>query len=361
MASSDLADFKARLGLDSAPLDAGFSQAQAKAGQLDRAFAKVGNSFGNQFVKFFTAGFLVSATARTVKSVSEMASGARNIAKEFGLTTTEAQLLDQLSNKTGKSISEMAKSAESLAENLKEAKSQGFVTLNSDTVATLNEFTDKAAKGKRGFGVGAAAVGAELLENPLNVVSAFTETLFGVTSGLKEIIKRRTTPDQGDSNAVEQRRLNAEQAAFAELAAKRIEALDKERAKMEERRGKLFESEENVRKAGLSTEQRRAEIENDLSLFRANLKDVDPNSPGGINIRENIAKLEMERLGLPVEKPNSVFGIQPDSLTSVGNFLGQDPTRGLGQSIDYLRSIDRRLANLERNRSIERSTPASFP
>lgn len=337
-------DLTARLGLDQSNYDRGLKNAQSKAGMLDRSLSKIGNSFANRFTALFSA----TAAVGLVRSVMNIADSATKLAKQYSITTHEAQLLAQLSEQTGESIGDMAKDSATLAANMQKARDQGFTGLNSDTTGDLKWGKDYLAKKGADLKNAGGAWVAEFWDSPANAILSLMP---GGEKGFKRIMDRRLTPDEGDKEAAAATQAARDKLEAEELADKRGKA-NIELGNMEQKTAEMKRKAEfdalGIAEQRLYIEKQIKELGEDAAAFDGTV--------AGEQMKQEMLRKQAELAGL---KPDAVaaitgqsFRASSDSLTSVGNFLGD--TRigrnysGAGTNVQQeilttLKSIDRNI------------------
>lgn len=368
MAFGDLADFKARLGLDITPIDEGFKKVEAKAGLLDQVFQKVGGKFGkslsldgiigkltgsfsSRLIGLFAAGSVANglrnAIAGTIKGAIDEAVGIEKLQKQFakfGFSASEIQILQDESRRTGDSIQRITEDAKRLKSVL-DGGPRGFVILQDDQVRAFAELVRLAERLEGSFkriaafyfGGHAQAItrnpaltAAQALAGLVGSGPAGLGTLHGLGVGQSAANfvlgpNNRGGQSGGPFNAF----LTPDQISIIEQKIREMAKREEERqGKIQEEAVRLAKErgdiEHQISELGLSNAEKRLKLERTIKELKQG-RPEDANDPVLREQRElDIARAQLQLGNLILDTPEKgkLFAPNSDSLLSIGNFLG---------------------------------------
>lgn len=393
MATSDLSDFKARLGLDSSPVEDGFKKVELKAGLLDKVFQKVGlkfgqslgldniinklgGSFANKFIGIFAAGAVASgiknAIAGTISAAIDEAVGIDKLQKQFskfGFSARDIQALQDESNRSGDTIQRITEDAKRLKSVL-EVGPKGFVIIPDDEVKAFAELAKLAERLEMSFRrIASTFFGGHAQITARNPAGTVAQALAGLVgsgpaglgtlhgAGVGATVKNLLMgPDKTGGQLGGNKFLSADQVGLIEAKIKKITDLEtKRQSEINDKSFKLMDERASVEKQiaelGETNGQKRARLEREIT----ELKEKQINFQASPILREQFkldearARLELGQIKDPKLKLEALKG---DSLTSVGNFLGSDPSRSSQAVTHKLDMIHATLKEISKQSSV---------
>lgn len=286
------------ISLDPSKANRAIDNVKAKAGGLDSALTKIGNSFGNKFLALFSAGTAIAAIRKLTAEVEDI----QQLATSLGISTRQVQQLQEYAKETSQSFSEMTSSAEKMEEALSRASGRDvkFSQGNIQKVGMLD-------------GIGGSVIGnfIEMAKN--DIASRFA--LF--TGGSKEGARADLF---GDDTEEDRRIMDAREEQMRIMRKKKA---DEERQWRED-----IAFVEEHRKAA-DAEAARQFNEGRKEAQRANRAQGD-----ALN----------DELGIVGKR-----GLPSDSLRSVGNFLGSSPAGIMQQQNSTLKEMKSLLQAIKEN------------
>lgn len=420
-----MSDFKATLGLDARNLNKGFREAEGKAGGLERALGKVGSSLGNRFIAFFSAGAVINGIrelSQTAEDTKRMASNlsistrqvqqlmkyAKETGKSFSEITANAAEMEHILGRA--SGADPGGLSPANIGRIHEAK--GVMSAWVDEIAKVGRgilmgvvdtpylVSGGMVPGKRAFFGGEEEQAAfyhgtmtrEEEENldreeamllkwrqmerdktvRLHIERAEAREQENRENKFEDlVIKRKEAENALEDPITRLRRLGGEidninsQLDERGLSPSLREKLltDRAKARLDVRsigipQADLLAQENQRFQKDLSRPERRSLLRDEISGLEGNLPGVGFDSDEGINIRGGLLRRRNA-----LDELNQGGGAKPDALTSVGNFLGSDPGRGIGSRGGTVE--DKQLSalqNIERNTKPNRGgTLNSFP
>lgn len=326
-----LFDLIARLRLDGSGFQQGLNKANVAAN-------KFGDSVRNSIGKYFTAGFLLREAQQFAVSILDQAKNAQRLAREYGVSVTEAQKLEIVAKRTGQTFAEFVGNGKILAERLKEISGLQITVISKEQVEALNKASAavdvlklkaQAATVDKVVGDASTPRSDLLVPRGPGKLGEFLARSFG----LDRLIPKRGGGASGS--------WGGGPASSADLLAQK--AAEEEWANARLRLEMLVARQMEAR---LTDKERELELEQTILKLREQALDAE----GGGHRLESIRletdatamAIELEELRRKNQDAGAAIGgggarrggggsIYSDNLTSVGNFLGSgDPLQRIG-------------------------------
>lgn len=134
-----MADIVWRLGLDGSGYERGLSRARRQAMSWEAEISRGWDKVGKKAAGVFGGMFLLHSAQQIGRELLEHVDAVQDLARKYGITTDEAQMLLALSKQTGESLDEMVNGAEGLAGALERAKGASVSLISPEEIEDIRE------------------------------------------------------------------------------------------------------------------------------------------------------------------------------------------------------------------------------